>query len=78
MLTKYINAAMNTARYEIMEDGNYYGEIPPCPGVWASGKTLEKCREELQEVLEEWLILKLKDGDPIPVIAGIDLQVEVA
>jgi len=77
-LTKYINAAMNTARYEIMEDGNYYGEIPPCPGVWASGKTLEKCREELQEVLEEWLILKLKDGDPIRVIAGIDLQVEVA
>ena len=78
MLTKYINAAMNTARYEIMEDVNYYGEIPPCPGVWASGKTLEKCREELQEVSEEWLILKLKDGYPIPVIAGIDLQVEVA
>ncbi len=78
MLTKYINAAMNTARYEIMEDGNYYGEIPPCPGVWASGKTLEKCREELQEVLEEWLILKLKDGDSIPVISGVDLKVEVA
>jgi len=33
MLSKYINTAMNTARYEIMEDGNYYGEIPPCPGV---------------------------------------------
>ena len=78
MLTKYINAAMNAAHYEIMEDGDYYGEIPPCPGVWASGKTLEKCREELQEVLEEWLILKLKDGDPIRAIAGIDLQVEMA
>jgi len=78
MLSKYINTAMNTARYEIMEDGNYYGEIPPCPGVWASGKTLEKCREELQEVLEEWLILKLKDGDSIPVISGVDLKVEVA
>ncbi len=78
MLTKYISAAMNAARYEIMDDGNYYGEIPPCPGVWASGKTLEKCREELQEVLEEWLILKLKDGDSIPVISGVDLKVEVA
>jgi len=78
MLTKYINAAMNAAHYEIMEDGDYYGGIPPCPGVWASGKTLEKCREELQEVLEEWLILKLKDGDPIRAIAGIDLQVEMA
>ena len=77
MLVKYINAAMDTARYEIIEDGTYYGEIPLCQGVWASGETLEKCREELQEVLEGWLILKLRDGDPIPVISGVDLKAEV-
>jgi predicted RNase H-like HicB family nuclease len=39
---------------------------------------LEDCREELQEVLEEWLIVKLRDHDPLPQIGGIDLNVTVA
>ena len=68
MLTEYIQAAMGKARYEILDDGTYYGEIPPCRGVWATAKTLEACRQELQEVLEEWIFLKIKDGDPLPTI----------
>jgi len=43
--------------------------------VWANEKTLELCRDVLREVLEEWLILKLRDGDFIPTIGGIDLNV---
>ncbi len=78
MLTRYIQAAMNKARYEILEDGTYYGEIPPCRGVWANAKTLEACRQELQEVLEEWLLLKMKDNDPIPTIEGINLEVKIS
>ncbi len=78
MLTQYINNAMRTAKYEILEDGTYYGEIILCPGVWATGETLESCRETLQEVLEEWLILKLRDGDVIPPILDLDLQVKAA
>ena len=57
MLTKYIQKALDRARYELLEDGKYYGEIKLCPGVWAQGNTLEGCRAELQEVLEEWLVL---------------------
>ena len=66
MLTAYIDAAMARARYKIIEDGTYFGEIPRLQGVWANAKTLEACRQELQEVLEDWLILKLRDGDPLP------------
>jgi predicted RNase H-like HicB family nuclease len=77
MLTEYIQAAMGKARYEILDDGTYYGEIPPCRGVWATAKTLEACRRELQEVLEEWLFLKIKDGDPLPTIEGLSLEVKV-
>ena len=77
MLTEYIQAAMSKARYEILDDGTYYGEIPPCRGVWATAKTLEACRRELQEVLEEWLFLKIKDGDPLPTIEGLSLEVKV-
>jgi len=42
--------------------------------VWANEKTLEVCRDVLREVLEEWLFLKLRDGDFIPEIGGIDLN----
>jgi len=66
MLTEYICQNLNRARYKILDNGFYFGEIPGLQGVWASEKTLEKCRETLQEVLEEWIILKLKDGDRIP------------
>ncbi len=66
MLTNYISQKLAIARYKILEDGTYFGEIPGLQGVWASEKTLEKCRITLCEVLEEWLILKLQDGDKIP------------
>lgn len=78
MLTRYIQAAMSKARYEILDDGTYYGKIASCRGVWANAKTLEACRQELQEVLEEWLMLKMKDGDPIPAIEGISLEVKMS
>ena len=66
MLTEYITKKLNQAKYKILNDGSYFGEIPGLQGVWAAGKTLEQCRETLWEVLEEWLILKLQDGDSIP------------
>jgi len=46
--------------------------------VWATGDTLETCRETLQEVLEEWLVLKLRDRDPLPIVAGVDLLAKAA
>lgn len=66
MLTAYISAAMNRARYKIIDDGTYFGEVPGLQGLWANAKALESCRKELQEVLEDWLIVKLRDGDDIP------------
>jgi len=67
MLTSYIRAAMRQARYEIIEDDrSFYGEIPAIPGVWANAKTLEACREELESVLEGWVLLSVADHSPIP------------
>ncbi len=48
----------------------FYGEVPELEGVWATGKTLEDCRRELQEVIEGWIALKLRFGHPIPAIGG--------
>lgn len=76
MLTQYIQAAMKGAQYEILEDdGTFYGHIPECRGVWANADTLEACREELQEVLEDWILISLRKNLPLPSIQGIDLSV---
>ena len=55
MLSQYLKAALQQAHYEILSDtGEYYGEIPSCRGVNARGRTLEACRDQFAEVLEEW------------------------
>ena len=75
MLTRYIQAALRKAHYEMIEEeASFYGHIPECPGVWAAGDTLEACREELQEVLEDWVSLGLRLGHPLPEIDGIRLE----
>jgi len=66
MLTEFIEKQLKKARYKLLEDGIYFGEIVGLRGVWASGKTLEKCREELREVLEDWMLLKVHDNEKIP------------
>lgn len=79
MLSQYMSKALEKAEYKKLDDGTWFAEIPGFTGVWANAPTVEACRSELLEVLEEWLLLKLRDGDPIPVIDGIELKIaEVA
>ena len=78
MLTDYMKAALKRAKYEILEDdGTFYGEIPDLPGVWANAKTLEECRDQLEEVVEDWILLGVRFGDPIPILDGIDLNIKM-
>lgn len=71
MFAEYISAAMERATYETIDDPKpYYGEVPELQGVWATGKTMDECRKELQSVIEGWLALKLRLGHPIPSIGG--------
>jgi predicted RNase H-like HicB family nuclease len=54
MSSSYLLQKMSRARYKILEDGMYFGEIHGAPGVWAHARNLEDCRTELRDVLEEW------------------------
>ena len=68
---------MRHAHYEIIADAKpFYGSIPECEGVWANGETLEACREELQSVLEDWIVLGLRLGHAIPAVAGVMVATE--
>jgi len=71
MIIEYVEAALAQAKYEIIEDEEpYYGEIPGLQGVWACSKTLEECRHNLKEVIEGWIIVRLRKGLSIPPIDG--------
>jgi predicted RNase H-like HicB family nuclease len=77
MLTEYIRAAMHRATYEILpNDRTFWGEIPGFQGVWANADSLEACRDELEEVLEEWMLFRLKNSLALPVVGGIDLNID--
>ena len=70
-LTGYIESAMAQATYDRLEDGTYGGRIPACTGVVAFGKTLRKCEDELRSTLEDWILVGLKLGHPLPAFEDI-------
>lgn len=78
MITQYLNAAMNKARYEILQDDNtFYGEIPGFEGLYANENTLEGCRKELESTLEDWILLSISKGIALPAIDGAELKLPV-
>ena len=75
MLLTYIQKALEKAQYKMLDDKTWYAEIPGFEGVWANAETVEECRKELVEVLEEWLVLKIRDRDAIPEVDGVQIKV---
>ncbi len=79
MLTEYICGAMKKAKYEILPDDNtFYGEIPGFDGVYANAATLEACRDELEQVLEDWILLRISRNLPLPKVGRIELRIKEA
>jgi len=76
ILSDYVTQAMAQALYDKLEGGNYAGRIPPCAGVIAFGASLQQCEAELRSTLEDWILVGLKLGHPLPVISSIDLNKE--
>ena len=79
MIIEYCRKAIQKAEYRKLDDGTWFADIPGFRGIWANGGTIEECRKELIDVLEEWLVFKLRDNDPIPIIDGLKIEIlEVA
>ena len=66
MLSEFIDKKLRKARYKLLNDGSYFGEIHELKGVWANAKNLEDCRRELREVIEDWLLLKVRAHEKVP------------
>ena len=39
-------------------------------------KTLEECRDELEEILEEWIFTKISRKLPLRVVDGVELAIK--
>ncbi|MEK7087361.1 MAG: type II toxin-antitoxin system HicB family antitoxin [Patescibacteria group bacterium] len=73
MLSEYIAEKLKEAQYKLLKDGSYFGAVPGIKGVWANARNLEVCRKELQEVLEDWLVLKVRDHEKVP---GFEIKID--
>jgi predicted RNase H-like HicB family nuclease len=75
MLSEYIEAALRRAKYETLENGTYMATVEGLRGVIATGETIEACRVDLIEVIEEWITIRLQRGLDIPTFDGNSISV---
>jgi predicted RNase H-like HicB family nuclease len=76
MIRSYVDEALHRAQYDKLEDQTFSAEVPELlRGVLATGNTLEACREELAEVVEEWVLVRVAQGLEVPRLGAIEVKV---
>ena len=76
LIQKYAKLAVKQATIKQHPDGHWFAEIPGFPGVWAKEPSAKESLEVLEDVLFDWLLLKIQDGDrDLRIIETIDLNV---
>ena len=78
MIRDYLDEALKRAKYTKLEDGGYAAEVRGLAGVVAIGKTLESCRTQLQEVIEEWVLLRVARGLSVPAVGRARIRIRKA
>lgn len=71
-MTDDVDRALAEAVHDKLGDGSVAGPVPAASGTVAVGSTLRGCEEEPRSVLGDWILIGLKLGYPLPVVAGID------
>jgi predicted RNase H-like HicB family nuclease len=78
MIIRYLDKALRRARYAQLEDGSYCATVPGLRGVVATAATLEQCRNQLAEVVEEWVLVRVARGLTVPALGGTKVEVKKA
>ena len=74
LLSDYVEVALEQAEYDKLDDETFAGRIPSCKGVVAFAKTLRECESELRSTLEDWVLVGLKLGHELPVLANLNVN----
>jgi predicted RNase H-like HicB family nuclease len=75
MLTAYIQAAIDSINWKVMDDGSFYAEIPLL-GLHTNNSHLEECQCRIREMLEEHIVISLSRNNALPAIGGVELKVK--
>ena len=78
MIRAYVDRALGRARYTQLEDGSYCAEVRGLKGVIATGPTIEECRRTLEDVVEEWILVRVARGLSIPPLDRVRIEVRKA
>ena len=75
LIGQYAQKAARHGLARQLEDGHWFAEIEGFLGVWAEGESQKEALDELESVVEEWVLLKIRDCDrDIPVLESLDLN----
>lgn len=78
MITKYVGKALERARYEKLEDGSFCATVRGLRGIVAVGRSVKQCRDQLAELVEEWILVRISRGLVVPRLGGISVRVRRA
>ena len=78
MITRFLDRALRRAQYRQVDGGTYCATVRGLRGVIATGPSLEACRDQLAEVVEEWVLVRVARGLPVPTLNGITIEVKKA
>lgn len=66
VITRYLDRALRRARYREVDDGTFCATVRGLPGVIATGASLEACRDQLAEIIEEWVLVRSRAACAFP------------
>ena len=78
MITTYLDKALRRARYKQLDGRMFCATVPGLRGVIATGPTLESCRDQLAEVIEGWVLVRVARGLRVPPLGGTKVEVKKA
>ena len=78
MITRYLEEALKRASYKPLDEGGYCATVRGLRGVIGYGETLEQCREQLAEVIEEWILVRVAQGLAVPKLGRVSIRVRRA
>jgi predicted RNase H-like HicB family nuclease len=78
MISRYVAKALERAVYQPIDHGMWSATVRGLRGVIAVGSTVEECRQQLAEVVEEWVLVRVARQLAVPRLGGVVIRVRRA
>ena len=77
-IIQYVEDMLRKAKYEYDKQTNSWcAAVNELPGAYAQADTIEDVRSELAEIIEEYILVSLQEGHPLPGFKDFRKTVEV-